>query len=73
MKITALRPMLWTEDLPGTIDFYTNALGFECHDQNDEWGWASVSLDNVSIMLAKPNAHEKYDRMGFYGLILFHD
>ena len=28
MKLTGLRPMLWTEDLKGSVDFYTNSLGF---------------------------------------------
>jgi hypothetical protein len=40
MKITELRPMLWTEDLHGSVDFYTNILGFSCNELNEDWGWA---------------------------------
>ena len=67
MKLTILRPMLWTEDLDGTIDFYVGTLGFTCREKNDDWGWASLFCDDVWIMLAKPNAHEKYDKIGFTG------
>lgn len=28
MKITELRPMLWTDDLEGSIEFYSKVLGF---------------------------------------------
>lgn len=59
--------MLWTEDLNGTVDFYVETLGFECNELNEEWGWASLSVDDVSIMLARPNEHESYDKIGFTG------
>ncbi len=59
--------MLWTEDLDATIDFYTTVLGFECREKNDDWGWASLNLDDVWIMLAKPNEHTPYDKIGFTG------
>ena len=67
MKLTYLRPMLWTENLQETIDFYTNVLGFTCHEKNDDWGWASLSAGDVYIMLALPNEHTPYDKIGFTG------
>jgi len=63
--------MLWTEDLSASIDFYVDALGFACGERNDDWGWASLRLDDVWIMLAKPNAHEPYDKIGFTGSFYF--
>jgi hypothetical protein len=33
MKVDSLTPMLRTWDLPGTIEFYTRVLGFECKAQ----------------------------------------
>lgn len=71
MTVSILRPMLWTEDMPATIDFYSTVLGFECHERNEEWGWASLRLDDVWIMLARPNEHEKYDGIGFTGSFYF--
>jgi len=71
MKITELRPMMWTEDLGGTIEFYTAVLGFTCVERNDDWGWATLTIDDVAIMLAKPNAHMPYDKIGFTGTFYY--
>ena len=59
--------MLWTDDLDGTVAFYTDILGFTCREKNEDWGWASLVCDDVWIMLAKPNAHERYEKIGFTG------
>lgn len=71
MKLTALRPMLWTNDLRGTIDFYCNLLGFQLGEKNDAWGWAALIKDDVEIMLAKPNAHTPFDGPVFTGSFYF--
>ena len=31
--------------LDGTVDFYTNILGFTCAGVNDDWGWAMLHFD----------------------------
>lgn len=67
MKISALRPMMWTEDLAGTVEFYTKTLGFATREFNEEWGWASLYWNDVWIMLARPNEHMPYDKIGFTG------
>lgn len=67
MKLTNLRPMLWTEDLQASVDFYRDVLGFEAVEFRDDWGWASLSKGDVSLMLSRPNEHEKYDKIGFTG------
>jgi catechol 2,3-dioxygenase-like lactoylglutathione lyase family enzyme len=71
MKLKFLRPLLWTEDFDATVTFYTDILGFSIEGRNDEWGWASLNKDDVWLMLAKPNAHEKYDKIGFTGSFYF--
>jgi uncharacterized glyoxalase superfamily protein PhnB len=71
MKLTFLRPMMWTEDLDATVAFYTQILGFACHEKNDDWGWASLGRDDVSLMLARPNEHTRYDNIGFTGSLYF--
>ncbi|MBV9240739.1 MAG: VOC family protein [Acidobacteria bacterium] len=71
MKITGLRPTLWTEDFNATVAFYTEVLDFRVEDRNDDWGWASLNKDDVWIMLAKPNEHEKFDKIGFTGSFYF--
>lgn len=71
MKILDLKPMMTTEDLHGTVDFYTNILGFASDNVNDEWGWATLSIDGASIMLARPNEHVPFDKIGFTGSFYF--
>jgi len=70
MKLTNLRPMLCTEDLQGSVDFYTKVLGFTAVEVRDDWGWASLSKDDLWLMLARPNKHEKYDKIRLYGFVL---
>jgi catechol 2,3-dioxygenase-like lactoylglutathione lyase family enzyme len=67
MKLRELTPMLRTRDLQGSVDFYTNVLGFACDGRADDWGWASVHRDFVSIMFALPNEHEPFDQPVFTG------
>jgi catechol 2,3-dioxygenase-like lactoylglutathione lyase family enzyme len=71
MKITGLRPMMWTEDLKGSVDFYTDTLGFNCDELNQDWGWASLSIGDVGVMFSIPNAHIPYDKIGFTGSFYF--
>lgn len=59
--------MIYTEDLDATIRFYERVLGFKVCEKNDEWQWASLNLDDVWIMLAAPNEHTPYDKIGFTG------
>ena len=55
MKLKALTPMLWTNDLRETIEFYQNILGFEIAEYNESWAWCSLYKDEVNIMFAVPN------------------
>lgn len=71
MKLTALRPILWTDRLDETINFYTHILGFTVDEKNDSWGWASLSKDDVALMLARPNEHTPFDKPVFTGSLYF--
>jgi uncharacterized glyoxalase superfamily protein PhnB len=71
MKLIELTPMIWTEQIKETIDFYTHMLGFTCYEYNEEWGWASLGKDKVGIMLTKPNAHTPFDKPNFTGSFYF--
>ena len=67
MKFNQLVPMLYTEQLEETIAFYTTQLGLICLEKNEDWQWASLSKDDVDIMLAKPNAHMPFSTPTFTG------
>lgn len=70
MTFTALRPILWTENIDETIGFYTLILGFNLIGRNDEWQWASLKKDEVMIMLSQ-NDYEKPNGIGFTGSLYF--
>ncbi|KMQ64684.1 glyoxalase [Chryseobacterium angstadtii] len=70
MTFTALRPILWTENIDETIEFYTRILGFTLMGRNDDWQWASLCKDEVQIMLSQ-NEYEKKSGIGFTGSFYF--
>jgi uncharacterized glyoxalase superfamily protein PhnB len=71
MKLTRLRPIIWTENLHETVDFYVKNLGFNCGELVAEWNWATLWKDDVSIMVSAPNDHTKFDKIGFTGSFYF--
>lgn len=71
MKLTGLRPILYTDKLEETIAFYADTLGLTCNEKNEEWGWASLSKDDVALMLARPNEHTHFDKPFFTGSFYF--
>ena len=71
MKLTDLRPLMWTKDIPGTIAFYTNTLGFALDAHDEDLGWASLSRDGIHIMISQPNAHFEYKGSQFTGSFYF--
>ena len=72
MKLTTLRPMLWTKEIKETIKWYESILGFQCLSYDEEWGWASLKKDYVSIMLALPNETIGFDAPKFTGSFYFY-
>ena len=59
--------MIRTSKIKETIDFYTQILGFTLGEFNEEWGWASLNLDEVEFMVATPNDHIPFDKPTFTG------
>ncbi len=71
MTIESLTPTLRTWDLPGSVDFYTRVLGFECTAHEPDWGWASLAYGPATVMLSGPNEHEGDTRPAFTGSLYF--
>jgi catechol 2,3-dioxygenase-like lactoylglutathione lyase family enzyme len=59
--------MICTNEIKESIDFYTHILGFTLGEYNEDWGWASLHLDEVGIMIAKPNEHTPFDKPCYTG------
>lgn len=71
MKVDSLTPVLRSWDLPGTVEFYRTVLGFECQSHEPDWGWASLTCGDVSVMLSSPNEHEGDVAPSFTGSLYF--
>jgi uncharacterized glyoxalase superfamily protein PhnB len=55
MRMTALVPMLQTNDMPRTRNWYEEVLGFHCVSaQGDEW--CRLERDDIAVMFMR-NAH----------------
>lgn len=67
MKLTALKPIIRTKAFHDTITFYTNVLGMELLDISEADGWASLGKDEVTLMVATPNAHNPFEKPQFTG------
>lgn len=71
MRYKRLTAMLWTENLKESIAFYSNISGFTCGEYNEDWQWAALYINEIELMLAAPNAHTNYDKIGFTGSFYF--
>jgi catechol 2,3-dioxygenase-like lactoylglutathione lyase family enzyme len=63
IPINGLAPMLQVFDMPASLAFYRDALGFECVSQAgppDDIGWVLLRRGDVELMLN--TAYEKADR-----------
>lgn len=65
--LNGIVPILTTDKLDETIEFYTKVLGFECNGRDEEHGWASVRKDSITIMFGAPNAHKPFSKPEFTG------
>ena len=65
MTLTALVPILTTDDMDRSVRFYVDVLGFTCGMQTT--GYSNLYRDAVRIMLATPNAHREWKGPSFTG------
>jgi uncharacterized glyoxalase superfamily protein PhnB len=71
MKLLALSPMLWTKHLHLTVGYYTTVLNFECDELNEDAGFASLTRDNVQVMVVTPRQHPEFTKPAFTGSVYF--
>lgn len=71
MRLESLTPILYTEDVEATIQFYTTYFNFVCNNYDEAIGWASLSNGDVELMLSQPNAHIPFTKSNFTGSLYF--
>ena len=71
MKVKKLIPILYTENLQATVDFYVSVLGFQSNTLDADPTWACLQLNAVEIMISKPNEHISFTKPYFTGSFYF--
>lgn len=66
-----LSPILYTADLPGTLEFYTGILSFELISGGAEEKWALLRYGPVELMISAPNNHIPFSKAMFTGSFYF--
>ena len=75
MKVLEVTPMLATENLAQTIEFYTEKLGFECrglYPDAQNPCWASLWKDDAEIAFSLTNGDSKIPKPTLTGSIYFY-
>ncbi len=67
MKFKKLIPIIYTNNLQQTIQFYVQTFGFTCSAKDTIAGWASIELDQVEMMISLPNEHMEFQKPVFSG------
>ena len=56
MELLAPIPTLATPSLQETVDFYVTVLDFTCKALDEQWKFASIQKDKVTMQLVHPQA-----------------
>lgn len=68
MKFQPILPIIWTNELDKTVDFYCNVLGFSFNDKVDNsQQWFHLFRDECEIVVASPEGIETLGQPGFSG------
>jgi hypothetical protein len=71
MKLIALRPVIYTKQVKYTVEYYIEILGFTCDGYTEDWSWASLSRDQIGIMISYPSVHIPFEQPQFTGSLYF--
>ena len=68
MKFQPILPIIWTNELDKTVDFYCNVLGFSYDEKADNSQlWFHLFRDECEIVVASPEGIETLGQPGFSG------
>lgn len=67
MKLKEIRPILYTNQIRETVEFYTTHLGFSCAIISEGTGWAVLKRDHIEFNISFPNSHIEFSKPSFTG------
>ena len=79
MIVTSCIPLLNVEDVPLSIEFYHDLLGFEIGNQDEFDGtvrWARIDVEGISLMLNQPDdadSSERRERGNYSDAVFYFD
>ena len=68
MRFRELTPIIWTNQLQETADFYTKVLDFKLDNLDMEHGWGHLSKGGVQIMFSLPRKDPGFSEASFTGV-----
>ncbi|WP_173003199.1 VOC family protein [Chitinophaga sp. SYP-B3965] len=71
MKLLDPIPTLTAPSLQDTVDFYVSVLDFTCKTMDDQWKFASIKKDNVTMQLVHPQAKSPFSSRGLFAEPVF--
>ncbi len=71
MEILALCPVLYTNDLLKSLNFYTRILSFKTVDFQEENNWVLLEHQSIQILLSAPPNSLKLNPIQFSGSFYF--
>ncbi len=66
MTFKQVIPTLRTADIRKTINFYEKFLGFECKTFDEDWKFASLQRDEITLQWAAPDAKFPFREEGVF-------
>ncbi|ASU34698.1 bleomycin resistance family protein [Mucilaginibacter xinganensis] len=63
--------MIYTKQVKYTVEYYIEILGFTCDGYTEDWTWASLSRNEVGIMVSYPTLHVPFEKPQFTGSLYF--
>lgn len=71
MGLVHMSPIIFTQAVKETVDFYHDVLGFELTGLDDTESFASLQKDDVSLMISNPFPQIPFDEPFFSGSFYF--
>jgi uncharacterized glyoxalase superfamily protein PhnB len=71
MILNKLTPILYTNNMQQTLEFYEHFFGFTCTTSNNDLSWAKIINKDIELMISKPVQSICFNEAIFTGSFYF--